>query len=309
MRGQTPQAFRLSVIKEAHRLAEQEPGLEATDDCSLVLKYQLAKVYVMRGEEHNIKVTYAEDVFLADKIFQLKSETTPTGIDLCALDKKVVVIFGSSRGIGQEIGAIAEKHGAKVFGCSRQTGVDVSSYEQVEKALKTVYGSEKKINYVVDTAGKLTIKKIANRDYSDILSEIQTNYLGAIAVAKASIPFLKETKGAMLFFTSSSYTRGRAGFAAYSSAKAAIVNFVQAIAEEVYEDQIRINAINPERTATPMRSENFGTEPVEALLKASEVADFSLKTLLSNLTGQVIDVRKTILLESRILERKADEAF
>ncbi|MBQ2573532.1 MAG: 2-C-methyl-D-erythritol 4-phosphate cytidylyltransferase, partial [Bacteroidales bacterium] len=54
---------------------------------------------------------------------------------------------------------------------------------------------------------------------------------------------------------------------------------------------IRVNVINPERTNTPMRTKNFGIEPPNTLLNASEVAEVSLKTLLLDITGQVVDVK------------------
>ena len=70
------------------------------------------------------------------------------------------------------------------------------------------------------------------------------------------------------------------------------MNFVQAIAQEWDMDGIRVNCINPERTKTPMRLKNFGTEPDDTLLTAQEVAEATVKTLLSDYTGQVIDVRR-----------------
>ena len=96
----------------------------------------------------------------------------------------------------------------------------------------------------------------------------------------------------ILLFASSSYTRGRALYSTYSSTKAGIVNLAQALSEELSSDNIRINVINPERTATPMRSRAFGKEPEDSLLQPEVVAEASLKTLLSDLTGQVIDVRR-----------------
>ena len=95
----------------------------------------------------------------------------------------------------------------------------------------------------------------------------------------------------MLFYTSSSYTRGRAFYSLYSSTKAAVVNFVQAIAQEWEPWGIQVNCINPERTKTPMRVKNFGIENEATLLTAREVAEKSLKTLLADFTGQVIDVK------------------
>ena len=81
-------------------------------------------------------------------------------------------------------------------------------------------------------------------------------------------------------------------YSTYSSTKAGIVNLSQALAEELISDKIKINVINPERTATPMRFKAFGKEPKNSLLTPEKVAEASLKTLLSELTGQVIDVRR-----------------
>ena len=66
---------------------------------------------------------------------------------------------------------------------------------------------------------------------------------------------------------------------------------MQAVAQEWEQDEVRVNVINPERTKTPMRVKNFGVEPDNTLLTAEEVADASIRTLLSDITGQVIDVK------------------
>ncbi len=70
-RAQTPQCFKLSLIKKAHELSKDDNNF--TDDCGLVVKYNLADVYVVDGDGENIKITYPEDIFMADKLFQLKS--------------------------------------------------------------------------------------------------------------------------------------------------------------------------------------------------------------------------------------------
>ena len=57
--------------------------------------------------------------------------------------------------------------------------------------------------------------------------------------------YLAETKGQLLLFTSSSHTRGRAGYSLYSCTKAAVVNLTQALAEEWEPLGIRVNCIMP----------------------------------------------------------------
>ena len=292
MRGQTPQAFRVGLIKKAHELSQKEENFEFTDDCGLIVKYNLADVYVVNGEETNIKITYPEDIFLADKLFQINSHKVPENITLNDLKDKVLVVFGASSGIGKDICKIAADYKAITYGFSRKNNVNIANYEDVQRVLKEVYEKEKKIDYVINTAGILNIGKLEERDIEDITNEINVNYTGAIKVIKASLEYLKKSSGSLLLFTSSSYTRGRALYSTYSSSKAAVVNMVQALAEEFKSDNININAINPERTATEMRYKNFGKEPEDTLLSSEQVAVDSLKTILSDLTGQVIDIRK-----------------
>lgn len=74
VRLQTPQGFRLSVIRRAHELAAADPAfgdLPATDDCGIVLRYlPEIGVHVVPGSERNIKVTYPRDLGIAEALLQ-----------------------------------------------------------------------------------------------------------------------------------------------------------------------------------------------------------------------------------------------
>ena len=69
-RCQTPQGFRLSVIKRAHELALGDPAfadVAATDDCGVVLRYlPEVAIHVVPGSERNIKITYPSDLAVAE---------------------------------------------------------------------------------------------------------------------------------------------------------------------------------------------------------------------------------------------------
>lgn len=292
-RGQTPQGFKLSVIRKAYEIALQDPDFISSDDCGTVIKYLPNEpVCVVEGEESNMKLTYKEDTFLLDKLFQLKSSELHSTKDFTELRDKVIVIFGGNSGIGLEMVKIAEQNGAKVFSFSRSsTQTDVSCRADVRKALQQVYEQTKVIHYVVDSAAILSKEPLVSMDEEFIETIIKTNYNGMVNVSIESHPYLKESKGQLLLYTSSSYTRGRAFYSIYSSTKCAAVNFMQAIAQEWDNDGIRVNVINPERTKTPMRVKNFGVEPDNTLLKAEVVAEVSLQTLLADFTGQVVDVK------------------
>ena len=296
-RGQTPQAFDRQLISDAYDKALKDPNFRTTDDCGVVRTYLPEEpIFVVRGEESNMKLTYREDTYMMDKLFQLKS-TEPNDVQIGADSflGKVAVVFGGSYGIGKNIVEMLEQSGAHVHSFSRSaTHTDVGDDNQVALALSAVEQKEGHIDYVINTAGVLNREPLASMDYDTILKAVQTNYMGTVNVALRSRPYLQRTRGKLIFFTSSSYTRGRAFYSIYSSTKAAIVNFVQAVAQEWDADGISINCINPERTKTPMRQQNFGVEPDETLLMPERVAEATLRTLLTDCTGQVIDVRRPV---------------
>lgn len=66
---QTPQCFRLETIAEAYEKGLADPDFITTDDCGVVHRYLPEEpIYVVEGETTNIKVTYPEDLILAEKI-------------------------------------------------------------------------------------------------------------------------------------------------------------------------------------------------------------------------------------------------
>jgi 2-C-methyl-D-erythritol 4-phosphate cytidylyltransferase len=69
-RCQTPQCFNTNVIKTAHKLALNDNFNSATDDCSLILKYNICPIKVVSGDINNIKITYPSDLVIAEKILK-----------------------------------------------------------------------------------------------------------------------------------------------------------------------------------------------------------------------------------------------
>jgi len=68
-RCQTPQCFRLPVIARAHELAAADPDFGPTDDCGVVLRYLPdVDVHVVPGSERNIKITYPQDLAVAEAL-------------------------------------------------------------------------------------------------------------------------------------------------------------------------------------------------------------------------------------------------
>ena len=295
--GQTPQGFSWSVIDAAYRLASQDPNFRTTDDCGVVLKYMPdERIFLVEGDSDNMKLTYQKDLHVIDKLLQLRTKRLiKDQVDsrrLSGLKEKTIAIFGGTSGIGEEMAKLASAYQANVAVCSRRTGVDIANIDAVETWLDDAATQFGRIDYIVNTAGTLKKRPLSLMKYEEIIESVRVNYIGVFNVAIAGFEHLRSSHGHLLNFTSSSYTYGRAWYSLYSSAKAAVVNVTQALAEEWHGDHVRVNCINPARTDTPMRREVFGKENLNDLLPAKDVAMLALSVLLDRSTGQIFDISR-----------------
>ncbi|WP_320199117.1 bifunctional cytidylyltransferase/SDR family oxidoreductase [Agrobacterium sp. rho-13.3] len=294
-RGQTPQAFTLGVLKQAYEKALAGGLKDFTCDCGVVRgMLPHLPVATVQGADTNIKVTTPTDLFLAEKLMQSRTSDLTNEADLRSLAGKRLVLFGGSSGIGKSIRDLALVNGAEAIVASRSSNsVDVADFNSVNSFLAKVASDDRPIDAIVNTAGILIKRPLSQMTHQQINEMVAINYHGAINVASAAREHLIRSRGALINFTSSSYTRGRAYYAIYSSTKSAIVNLTQALAEEWHNDGIRVHCINPERTKTPMRTANFGIEDPLTLLDPDDVARTTLTAISANSTGLIIDVRRT----------------
>jgi 2-C-methyl-D-erythritol 4-phosphate cytidylyltransferase len=293
-RGQTPQTFRVGVLEKAYAAAEAAGDLTATDDCSLVLRYvPEARMLAVAGDEINMKITTRIDMVMADRMLQMAvlvpgPEPTPTA----TLEGARLLVIGGTNGIGRAIAEAAEAQGAIAEVAGSSTGLDVRDYAAVEARLRQAVERMGGLEHVVCTAGVLRIGPLVDTDPASFAEVIDVNLTGSLNVARAAYPFLRESHGTITFFASSSFTRGRPDYVPYSASKAAVVNMTQGLADEWAPDGIRVNAVSPERTDTPMRRVAFPDEDRTGMLGASDVALATLRLLRSDLTGQVVDVKR-----------------
>jgi 2-C-methyl-D-erythritol 4-phosphate cytidylyltransferase len=289
--GQTPQGFKLSLIFDAHQKALKDKSLaELNDDCGILSKYlPNLEIALVSGSRANIKLTHLEDIEILDSFLKLKSLVNFQNLGHNAINdtthkdflkNRVLVIFGGSSGIGKEIKKLAElSYGMHVYSFSRSNQTDITNVDHVRCALESVRKKHPLIHDVVVTSGILLNASLEETSYEEINNIVNTNYLGSIIVAKESLPYLKESKGSITFFSSSSYARGRGNLSIYSSSKAAIINFSQAIHEEWLDYNIHVSCIVPDRTSTPMRKNAFKNENTNTLLNPEKVALYTLQTI------------------------------
>jgi ribitol-5-phosphate 2-dehydrogenase (NADP+) / D-ribitol-5-phosphate cytidylyltransferase len=294
-RGQTPQTFRMSIIARAYAAAAAAGDLQATDDCTLVLRHVPgARIVAVPGDELNIKITTRTDMVLADRMIQMRT-LSPGGADpepTRSLRDAGVYVIGGTEGIGRAIADEAERAGARVKVDGRRTGLDIRDYAAVEARLAAAAEELGGLDHVICSAGVMRVGPSVATSPEALAEVIDVNVKGTLNVARAAHRYLREQRGSFTVFASSSFTLGRPNYVAYSGSKAAVVNIAQGLAEEWAADGIRVNAVSPERTDTPMRRAAFPAESRIGMLQPRDVAIATLRLVLSDLTGQVLDVRR-----------------
>lgn len=292
LRGQTPQSFSLPLILHAHEAAKAR-GSIATDDCALMLALG-HKVHIVEGEESNIKITTDLDLYLAEQLFRRTCASFRRQITSDALKGKRYAITGGTGDIGTAIATELKKAGAEPLLIARHStpySADLTSAEQTEEVFKQIFSEVGEIDGLINCVGLLNVKEVSALTAEEIEQLVAVNLTSVIHACKyAKI----KPSGAILNIASSAYSRGRKGYAIYSAAKAAVVNFTQALAEE--RPGLFINALAPQRTESRMRALFFPEENPATLLSPKQIAEQVLSLLQEGaITGMTIDVRQEVM--------------
>jgi 3-oxoacyl-[acyl-carrier protein] reductase len=223
---------------------------------------------------------------------------------------KNVVITGTSRGIGFELAKMFADNGHQVLAISRNTkplsvlnhknisviSIDISKNSDVEKVTSFIKNNWKKVDVLINNAGKLINKPFTDLTSNDFLEVYKVNVFGVAELTKNLIPFLQ--KGShVVTISSMGGIQGSTkfpGLAAYSSAKGAVITLSELLAEEYKEQQIAFNVLALGAVQTEMLAEAFPDykAPLSAEEMANYIYDFSL-TGNKFYNGKVLQVSST----------------
>ena len=176
------------------------------------------------------------------------------------LTNKVALVSGSSMGIGKAIALELLKQGAKVVLNGRDkerleltknefmdksyeviaVNADIRNAEQCKFLISQTIKSYGRLDTLVNNAGlssRGSVEKMADKNFT-ILSE--TNFTGTAHLSKYAIPYLKETKGNIIFINSAGGFRGMPYNSAYSASKMAQAGLAEALRIELFEYGIHV---------------------------------------------------------------------
>ena len=217
---------------------------------------------------------------------------------------RTVLVTGGGTGIGRAIAEAFLANGANVAVSGRRRDkldealaahptertlaveADVSQDASVAALVAAVTERFGSIDVVVNNAAAYTsggFDELGVEDWEAIRS---TNIDGFVNVARHSLPELEKTGGNLVVVGSVSGLRGDWGQAAYNATKAAIMNFVQSLALDYGPRGVRLNAVAPAFTVTPITA-GAAADP--------EVAAAAINRVALGRLGQPEDVAPAVL--------------
>lgn len=172
------------------------------------------------------------------------------------LKGKNVFVTGGTKGIGRAIAEAFSNEGAKVAVCARTkpeewpndlaviTGDITNAYER-ERIFAEVTALIGPIDILINNAGGSNGESIEKTEMEEFYEAFELNYFSAVHLSKLVLPSMKSNKEGVIIHISSIFGRESGGKATYNNAKAALISFTKALADEVASSGIRVNSLAP----------------------------------------------------------------
>jgi len=203
---------------------------------------------------------------------------------------KVVVITGSTQGIGLKTAEILGKRGAKLVINSRSVqkvknavsflmqfteeviGIpgDVSDAKFCEELKEKTIQKYGKIDVLINNAGVASSGLTSEMHSSAFEKIVSINFLGSVHPTLALLPEIKKQKGDIIFISSIAGILGLPGYSAYSSTKRAIVGFAESLKMELTGTDVFVGINYPGFTENDAQKTIINAKGEEEILKKRE---------------------------------------
>jgi 3-oxoacyl-[acyl-carrier protein] reductase len=223
----------------------------------------------------------------------------------------VILISGTSRGIGEYLATCYLERGFRVVGCSRITvtrdqgsyrhyTLDVSDEAEVTRMFADVSKTYGRLDAVLNNAGVAAMNHVLLTPVSSARSVLDTNVIGTFLLCREAAKLMRRRKyGRIVNFATVATPLKLEGEAIYAASKAAVISLTQILARELAEFGITVNAVGPTPIATDLirsvpKAKIDAVIARQAIRRLGEyrdvlnVIDFFLQPESDFVTGQVV---------------------
>lgn len=220
--------------------------------------------------------------------------------------KRVIVITGSSKGIGKELSLYYLSLGEIVIGCSRSEStitndnyrhytLEVNDEKAVVKMIRSTKKEFKRIDVLLNNAGIASMNHFLTTSISSVEKIFSTNFVGTFLFSReVSKVMMKQNRGRIVNYTTVASALRLEGEAIYAASKAAIENFTQTISKELAPFNITVNAIGP----TPVQTDLIKAVPkdkINELLNKQAIKRFADFADIKNVIDFYIDKKSDFI--------------
>ncbi|MCX2432973.1 MULTISPECIES: SDR family NAD(P)-dependent oxidoreductase [unclassified Pedobacter] len=221
-----------------------------------------------------------------------------------------ILVIGGSSGIGLDLIRLLNNEGATIYAASRNRSAEwPAAVHYLE--MDVMQGPESLSAFIPDElhglvycVGNINLKPFNRISALDLIDDFRLNVVGAALSIQQALKSLKNVSSASIVLMSSVAARTGMGFhSSIASSKAAVEGLTISLAAELSPNHIRVNAVAPSLTHTPLAGKLLNTpEKMEASAKRHPIGRFgepkdisaAIAYLLSSdsswITGQILTV-------------------
>jgi NAD(P)-dependent dehydrogenase (short-subunit alcohol dehydrogenase family) len=187
----------------------------------------------------------------------------------------------------------ASRAPAECSECILIGGVDLSSPTAANQSIQSASSQLGGLDGIVNVAGGFRWQKIAEGDLATWDLMFNINVRTALNATRAAIPLLRTPGGRVVNIGAMGAIKAATGMGAYAASKAGVAKLTEALADELKDGGVTVNAVLPSIIDTPVNRADMPTADFGRWVKPEQIADlivFLLSEQASAITGALIPI-------------------
>jgi len=227
-------------------------------------------------------------------------------------DQQVMIITGTSKGIGKYLTKYYVKKGFQVIGCSRSQVdyelrnyqhfcLDVSDEIKVKQMFAEIHKTYNRLDVLINNAGLYSVNYAILTPVKTVQDVFNINMIGTFLFCREALKLMKKSSyGRIVNISTIAVRLSSAGNSIYSASKAAVEQFSKVLAKEVAPDGITVNTLALSFVKGSGMVENISEKAIKEALEhtilkswldfedVAHAIDFFISSRSNMVTGQIL---------------------